>query len=274
MSGKKRHWQGFAVALAAILVLTLAPAAGAEGESSFRIIPPHSAKAQSRMSYAEWSAVWWQWVLSINAANNPLLDETGATCGVAQPRGQPVFFLVGAFGSGTVTRDECVVPAGKLLFFPLVNAFWLSTEPTDPSDPAAARELLMSVFGPVTALWASVDGEPVSDLDAPARIVATSRRSFVGSGGAVVDGIDPNSTPFHACAGGDPSCSPAWSLTVPDDNNLFGLPAGAYGPGVADGYYLMLAPLRPGNHTIRFGATFFWGPDEFTQDITYNVVVQ
>jgi hypothetical protein len=56
------------------------------------------------------------------------------------------------------------------------------------------------------------------------------------------------------------------------DANLFRLPAGTYAPAVADGYYLLLAPLRPGVHTIAFGGTGnFGGPT--SQDITYHLRV-
>jgi hypothetical protein len=32
-----------------------------------------------RKTYGEWSARWWQWVRSIPAGTNPLLDTTGHT---------------------------------------------------------------------------------------------------------------------------------------------------------------------------------------------------
>src|SRR5262249_57939809 len=34
-------------------------------------------------------------------------------------------------------------------------------------------------------------------------------------------------------------------------NNILGLPGGVYFPQVTDGYWLMLAPLRKGAHTLR-----------------------
>ena len=42
---------------------------------------------------------------------------------------------------------------------------------------------------------------------------------------------------------------------------------GSAQPGVAVGYWLILAPLPPGQHTLHFGATD-WG-----QDITYVLTV-
>jgi hypothetical protein len=51
------------------------------------------------------------------------------------------------------------------------------------------------------------------------------------------------------------------------------VPEGTYEPTVADGFYLLLAPLKPGPHTITFGGTglFLGGP--FAQEITYHLVV-
>jgi hypothetical protein len=42
-------------------------------------------------TYGEWSARWWQWLLSIPMATNPNLDTTGANC--AQKQAGPVFFF-------------------------------------------------------------------------------------------------------------------------------------------------------------------------------------
>src|SRR5262245_26501057 len=68
--------------------------------------------------FKQLSAEWWQWALSIPAAENPQLDTTGGDCVVGQ-RGD-VWFLAGTFGGGTVTRT-CSVPEGTVLFFPVVN---------------------------------------------------------------------------------------------------------------------------------------------------------
>jgi hypothetical protein len=53
--------------------------------------------------------------------------------------------------------------------------------------------------------------------------------------------------------------SPVLLFTLPD-NNLVGVPAGTYDPNVADGYWLMLAPLKPGQHTLSFSAQITAGP--------------
>jgi hypothetical protein len=55
------------------------------------------------------------------------------------------------------------------------------------------------------------------------------------------------------------------------DGNIFGVPADTYGPMVTDGYYLMLAPLSAGAHTIHFTASLGGG---FHLDVTYHLTVQ
>src|SRR5688500_6634401 len=72
------------------------------------------------LTYGEWSARWWQWVISIPSQRNPVKAEGRLNCGIAQSG--PVFFLAGSAPPLTppVVR-ECTVPAGKDLFYPLVN---------------------------------------------------------------------------------------------------------------------------------------------------------
>src|SRR2546430_5217700 len=64
------------------------------------VVPPDSNEFGN--SYGEWSARWWQWLLSIPNSTNPNLDTTGANCAVGQT-GQ-VWFLAGTFGGPAVTR--------------------------------------------------------------------------------------------------------------------------------------------------------------------------
>ena len=45
--------------------------------------------------------------------------------------------------------------------------------------------------------------------------------------------------------------SPAFYISLPE-GNLFGAPAGSYF-AVAHGFYPMLPPLAPGEHTLDFG---------------------
>jgi hypothetical protein len=189
---------------------------------------------------------WWKYALAEPAQTNPLTDTTGATCGHGQSG--PVFFLTGLAGAGTVDRTQCTVRGTKALFFPLMNAFDVHT-PGDGLDTAELvyRDFLSFGFRSDT-LNASVDGMAIGNLN-------------------------PTTTPFRACAAPVAACAPrSFSLTFPADN-LFGLPAGVYAPAVQDGYYLLLAPLAPGLHTITFGGTGTFGGQPADQHITYHLRV-
>jgi hypothetical protein len=190
-------------------------------------------------SYSDWSAAFWQYVLSQPASANPLVDSTGATCQTGQS-GQ-VFFLVGSF-VGNVDRRDCAVPAGKTLFFPLVNIVDLNT------PPGSCRAVQDMLCAPETPDQLRSDIKPLED----------------GASGlhASIDGVAvANPASFRLQ-------SPIFSVQLPADN-FFGLPAQAY-LTVADGYYVMVAPLPSGKHTVRFGGTDGGG---FTQNITYRFTI-
>ena len=78
------------------------------------------ALAQSYPPAKVLAAQWWQWVLAVPASENPLTDTTGQFAAVNQ-RGR-VWFLAGNVSGGTTVRTISV-PAGKALFFPIVNVF-------------------------------------------------------------------------------------------------------------------------------------------------------
>src|SRR5512146_1431101 len=67
------------------------------------VLLPNAATARNKAAASQPSAEWWQWVLSIPPANNPLLDTTGEHCMVAQHGTN--WFLAGSWVSGSVTLD-------------------------------------------------------------------------------------------------------------------------------------------------------------------------
>lgn len=77
-------------------------------------------------TYREWSALWWQWLHSIPASTNPLLDTTGEHCGEGQFafENDTVWFLAGT--AGGAAERYCTVPRRKALLYPLVNAFFIN----------------------------------------------------------------------------------------------------------------------------------------------------
>jgi hypothetical protein len=223
--------------IATALALTASPAAAAP--SSPVVIPPAGG------SYNNLSVAWWKYALEQPNATTPLLDPTGAGCRTGQSG--PVFFLVGTAGNGLATRDQCTVPLGKQLYFPLVNAFDVHTPGDGLDTPELVWNDLQVTLGfRVDSLFATVDGKSVTNLDP-----ATSR--------------------YRACAGPSAGCAPAFSFDF-GASNLFGLAAGRYEPAVADGFYLLLPPLAPGPHTITFGGSGNLG-GSFTQSVVYHLTV-
>src|SRR5262249_55520548 len=116
----EKHWRiviAILVLALGIMMPTTAPLVQAQGnQRNAGVLPPNS--NPFGITYGEWSAAWWQWLLAIPAPVNPNLDLTGANCGQGQS-GQ-VWFLAGNFG-GTSTRT-CTMPAGRALLVPILNA--------------------------------------------------------------------------------------------------------------------------------------------------------
>ena len=79
--------------------------------------PPDSKPYQR--TYAEWTAEWWKWFISIPIGNNPLNDPSGERCALGQNQTGPVWFLVGS-GGGKAER-ECTIPAGRAILMPAIN---------------------------------------------------------------------------------------------------------------------------------------------------------
>ncbi len=126
--------------------------ANAQGNSNPEVIP-----AQSNL-YDIHTDAWWQWIVAISQAENPLLDTTGEHCGVDQSGS--VWFLAGTFG-GIETRD-CEIPAGKKILFPVVNFVFTDFTPEDAESNFGVIESIMDT---ASGLQVIVDGVPLQDVD-------------------------------------------------------------------------------------------------------------
>ncbi|MDM0117335.1 hypothetical protein QTI66_35040 [Variovorax sp. J22R133] len=201
---------------------------------------PHVASIDSMpggQSYGRWAVQWWQWLLSVPKASNPLSDVTGENCAMNQV--DKVWFLAGAGSPDSVVRS-CTIPAGRSLFFPLINVVW-APFPEDPPEEKTERFVRSHArCTNVRIEEATIDGQKVPH---PGRF-------FTGASGS-------RSALFNALL-------PA--------GNLFDLDAGALlTPAAEQGYYLFVRPLSPGVHTIHWIAS---GCSEGgLQDITYHLKV-
>lgn len=160
---------------------------------------------------------------------------------VAAGQSGPVWFIAGVFG--TVTRTV-TIPSGTALFVGLANAEASDLEglgATEAERRATAEFLADHIV--TTSLTCTIDGGSVSNLS-----------SYRAS-------------------------SPEFAFTAPTPW-IFGATGGP-GVSVADGYYVMLAPLSIGTHTIRFTGAFHFSEAEgdpfdadFGLDNTYIVTVR
>jgi hypothetical protein len=175
-------------------------------------------------AYGDWAALWWQWAVGTPAANNPVLDTTGANCAVNQPV-PGVFFLAGSFSSGTIHRT-CTVPVGTSFLIPMLNDAYFAQQ-TDP--PAQRTEAF--VRSQVTC----VEQSPNLALS--------------------VDGVAlANPTSYL-------EKSTLFSVNLPPDN-VFGVPPQLLSPSADEGYYGFVEPLTPGAHTVHIASSSGCGVTE------------
>src|SRR5690242_15987247 len=112
---KKQYWRNVVAALLVSLGLLASAKASPVRTSCPQVLPNGKA-------YEKLSADWWKWAYSFPVSINPLFDATGAQ-GYLGNQGN-LFFLSGVINlSGTATRT-ITVPAGKPLFFPILNVEW------------------------------------------------------------------------------------------------------------------------------------------------------
>ena len=228
--------------VAALLVLaaqtTVVRAAGGDNGNP-NLLPPQSHPYGK--TYGDWGAEWYKWVYSFPVAKNPIQDPTGEFGSLNQSG--PVWFLAGTFGVGGPVERTITIPTGKGIFFPIFSYFNDYPCPDSTFHPAPGQTLeaflaagAAAVIDQATALGVQVDGV---ELQHPFNYRAASH--------LVTFTADPSWVALDPCVTGQPQF------------------------GVSDGYWVMLAPLPKGEHTIHilasanaFGLLF---------DVTYHITV-
>lgn len=202
-------------------------------------------------TYSHWSAAWRQWADSLPVKKHPLFDT--APCSEGQSG--PVWFLGGRFCSDQLKNCDsapavrsCTIPAGKALFFPIVNSACL--------DGEAKNALCVTAKPLISEIRAVV----ADQIDQAKDLQVTLDDKTVNN-----DYLKAN---FRVQ-------SSVYPTTLPDGNlyQEFGEPvitAGTY-LGVDDGVYLMLAPLKKGTHKLNIKGYF---PQfDFKLDFNYDLIV-
>lgn len=202
-----------------ILLATAGSAAAANGN---RIVPPGDEYAGK--SYNELISEWSNWFAKEPIATHPAFDPDGRFCHLNQ-HGK-VWFLARSYDG--VPERTCEIPEGKAIFISLAS--YLSFGPEFPTAGDTCNQMATPLervrcdvnddlpLAPNVVLEVTLDGQPVRDVFA--------YRTQSAPGG--------------------------FTLRVPDPSFLtdLGFPAGDRFPAVADGYFLLIKPLKPGVHTL------------------------
>jgi len=246
----------FTIKLGAILAIMLifTPSAFADNNPSNSpgVLPPYSYPFGK--SYGDWSAEWWKWAISIPANNEHPFNDPNWDCGVSshQQSGK-VWYLVGAFTAvfpalpGTEKTYSCKIQTGKAIFFPVINSECSNVEPNpyfannESEARQCAEKFNSGLVSYAVDLEVIIDGKRVRNVD---------RYRFQ---------------------------SPYFTFNLPQPNILGA--SEAQGKSVSDGYWIMLAPLSNGKHTVTFRGRQVSDrsdPDntqQFASDVTYNLKV-
>lgn len=144
----------------AALAICLAVAGIPVNAEDAQIVPATESVADA--SQADWSIRWWQWAFSFERTRSPISDRTGQMC--ASRQSGNVWFLAGTYGTHRVVRT-CTVPAGKTLFFPLINYVAFRGDDSDESCQSLQDRAKVLTDKP-DALVLEVDGHRYASLEA------------------------------------------------------------------------------------------------------------
>jgi hypothetical protein len=185
------------------------------------LVPPGDPRLKGK-GYEQWAASWLKWALELPRTNtttgavHPFLDSTHFN--LTQGQIGDVWYLGAPFlapnSSGEIRR-QCAMPAGKALFFPLINVWSSNLEEPSFYGATADEQASKARFWAdhLVDLFCEIDGVRLANLEAYR---------------------------IH---------SPQISFTAPSPW-IQGMTGGA-GTAVGEGYFVYLSPFPPGAHTLR-----------------------
>jgi hypothetical protein len=221
-----------------VLTAAIAVSSSLPTDAAGRGQPLDPTRGHYGTSYQELAGDWWNWAVQFPLATNPIVENGRVDCS----RGQSgkIWFLAGNFGGAAGEPNPsdrtCVIPQGKALFFPIANSlFWV---PEDGDDVDEVRRIANDATNAISELEVSLDGRALTDL--------FSYRAQSPPGGFALR-FGPLLADFGFPAQPDPRQ-----------------------PAVADGYWILLAPLRKGVHELHIRNSD--GAD-LNIEVTYHLTV-
>lgn len=202
---------------------------------NFSTIFSHDSKPFS-FTLGEWTAKWWQWIISISKTNNPGNDLTGEYCGQGQQG--PVWFIVGTFENFQTAERKCTLPKEKAILIPVINSEKSYAEFPELKDENAVRSRAKDAIDRVTKKIIIIDGKEIKNLQ-DYRVQ-----------------------------------SPLFNVVFPEDN-IYGVKAGIT-QAVSDGYWILLRPSKePSMHVLEFGGEARCLKDglEFATNVKYHITL-
>jgi hypothetical protein len=198
-----------------------------------RVIPPES--KIFGLTYGEWAARWWQWILSVPKGCNPATDTDGSNA--AQNQSGPVWFLAGTFGTIVSAERKCAITSAKAIFVPIITTekSWLEFPELKSEVELISRA--ENSIDRAKGVWAAIDSFHIQNLQ---KYRIKSRL-------------------FHVYF---------------VEGNVMGLQTGS-SQAVAEGYYLMIEQLGVGTHEINFGGAAVCLKDKlkFQTRVRYQITV-
>ena len=162
------------------------------------------------MPYEDWIAKWWDYNVDIGAEEHPRDNFSPERCNLDQGQNDTVYYLPDNL-SGEEQRN-CTVPVGKAILAPLITgSCWDDDTDAKLKTEEGLRECSRE-GQEFGVVSATLDGRPLQNLE---QYRATSD---------------------------------VFNMTVAE-NNAFQSPPGTF-PAMADGFFVFLEPLPPGEHTL------------------------
>jgi len=202
-------------------------------------------------TYGQWGDAYFKWLFELPGPDFPFADSTGAFCATGQSgeedggaAANDPFFLA-CTNAGRVTRT-CTIPAGRMIFLPLAD--WYG----DNGGIAVGGQLtdeqwqheLSAAAASVTAVALEIDG----------KCYGSTKSDFA-----------PYLTTWSQYSYAVPNTPSNFYATF--DNSTF---TGPVPSAFAGGYWILLAPLSAGSHTIHFTSL----RPAISEDVTYSLTVQ